>query len=191
MLISVIGFDPSLNNWGIARGKYNTASGEITIASLEVIKPVAPSRKIMRVNSSDLSRAAQLAQGVIQEASYNAQIFVEVPVGSQSARSMASYGVCIGILGYLRAMGTPFYEVTPTEVKQVASGKSSATKKEMIDWASGKHPDAPWPMKMSKGTNSIVTGTAEHMADAVAAIYAGVASPTFQQNVALLNATKR
>lgn len=88
------------------------------------------------------------------------------------SRAMASYGICVGVLGALRATGIPFFEVTPNEVKLAAVGSKVATKDTMINWAKHQHPEANWPKAASK---------AEHMADATAAIYAGLRTNEFKQ----------
>ena len=137
----------------------------------------------MRQNSKDLEAAFQLADAVAGWVDFSmpAAIFVEVPVGSQSSRAMASYGICVGVLGALRARGRPFFEVTPTEVKLAATNNKNATKSQMIEWATTAHPEAPWPTQTQKGVTRIVDSKAEHMADAIAAIYAGTRSPIFRQ----------
>jgi hypothetical protein len=94
---------------------------------------------------------------------------------------MASYGICVGILGTLRATGVPFFEVTPTEVKLAAVGIKTATKQDMIKWAMTKHPEANWPLYKQKGESMVSEAKAEHMADATAAIYAGMSCSSFQQ----------
>ena len=94
---------------------------------------------------------------------------------------MAGYAICVGILGALRASGIPFFEVTPTEVKMVSVGKKTATKKDMIAWATRRHPEANWPIYKQNGEVLISEAKAEHMADATAAIYAGLACNSFQQ----------
>ena len=53
---------------------------------------------------------------------------------------------------------------------------------EMINQAVALYPDANWPMRGGK----IVAGTAEHMADAIAAIHAGVNTPEFTNLMKLL-----
>ena len=179
--VRVVGLDPSLNNWGIASGYLCMDTGQIDIKRLSVISPVLPTGKQVRQNSKDLEAANQLATGAWDAIRGAQVIFVEVPVGSQSARAMASYGICVGILGSLRANGIPFFEVTPTEVKLAATNNKKATKRQMIDFATGKHPDAPWPYYKKNGETLITESKAEHMADAVAAIYAGVQLPMFQQ----------
>lgn len=180
--LNVVGADPSLRNWGIAAGKYDTLTGELNIPVLRVVRADVPTGKQVRQNSKDLLVAQQLYEGMSPFLPGVNVMFVEVPVGSQSARAMASYGVCVGVLGALRANGHAFIEVTPTEVKMATVGKKTATKEEMISWAMEKFPNAPWPYHQGK----LNAGMAEHMADACAAIVAGVATNEFKQLSAML-----
>ena len=187
-LINVVGFDPSLNNWGLSRGVFKLSEGidSLKIERLSVIQPEIPTGKQVRQNSKDIEAAAQLTQGAFEFAKGADAIFVEVPVGSQSARAMASYGICVGVLGALRISGIPFFEVTPTEVKLASFGTKTATKEQMIQWATKKHPEAPWPTYKRVGEVLVSEAKAEHMADATAAIYAGVKSQPFQQLIRLM-----
>lgn len=180
----MVGFDPSLRNWGISKGTI-TADG-LQINSVDLINPDLPKGKQVRQNSLDLESAKQLCAGALAAAYGADAIFVEVPVGSQSARAMASYGICVGILGALRATGIPFFEVSPNEVKLSTVGKKTATKQEMIEWAMNAHPEANWPTYNQKGKLLVSEAKAEHMADATATIYAGIASNPFQQMLPLL-----
>lgn len=189
-LLNIVGLDPSLNNWGIAQGHICLDTELITIKELSVICPVLPKGKQVRQNSKDLEAANQLAIGTWEAVKAAQVIFVEVPVGSQSARAMASYGICVGILGSLRANAIPFFEVTPTEVKLAATNSKVATKRQMIDFALEKHPEAPWPKYTKNGQVLITEGKAEHMADAIAAIYAGIRLPMFQQFLKLAHPLK-
>lgn len=180
--IRVVGFDPSLRNWGISKGVIipgNTP--QIRIEEVDVINPELPTGKQVRQNSLDLEAAKQLCAAALSAAKDAQVIFVEVPVGSQSARAMASYGICVGVLGALRATGIPFFEVTPNEVKMASAGKKTATKLEMIQWAMARHPEANWPVYKQKGEMKVSEAKAEHMADATAAIYAGLSCNSFQQ----------
>lgn len=185
MLIKVVGQDPSLRNWGISSGTYDTETKKLSIHKLNVINPELPTGKQTRVNSLDLESAKQLCDGAMKASKDAQAVFIEVPVGSQSARAMASYGVCVGVLGALRAMGIPFIEVTPNEVKMAGAGKAKATKLEMIEWAMNQHPEADWPTYLQKGKLLVNTSKAEHQADATAAIYAGIAGNSFQQLLSL------
>lgn len=140
-----------------------------------------PKGKQVRQNSVDLESAFQLYTTTWELTQDAKAVFVEVPVGSQSARAMASYGICVGILGSLRANGIPFFEVTPTEVKLAAAGYKTATKADMISWAIQTHPEGNWPFYSQKGQQLVSEAKAEHLADAVGAIHAGIQTNTFKQ----------
>lgn len=177
MKLRVVGLDPSLTNWGYTHGQYNTDTDVIDIDGVGVFSPVASGGKQVRQNSKDLERAHELSKGVftLVELVQPHSIFIEVPVGSQSARAMASYGICIGIIAALKATTAySIFEVTPTEVKIAAVGNKTATKQQMIEWATTTYPTAKWPTNKRSGITSIVAGKAEHMADAIGAIHAGL-----------------
>lgn len=185
MKLHVCGLDPSLRNWGFSKGIYDTETKTVNLYEVGVIQPNLPTGKQVRQNSLDLESAKQLCTGALDATKNAHAIFVEVPVGSQSARAMASYGICVGVLGALRATGIPFFEVTPTEVKVAGPGYKNATKQEMIQWAMTKHPEANWPMFKQNGNSVVSAAKAEHMADATAAIHAGLSSNPFQQMMSL------
>lgn len=183
-VLTVVGFDPSLSNWGIARGNLTIANGgHLDIVALDVIQPTFSDSKQVRNSSKDLERAEQLARGAWAAAQGADAIFVEVPHGSQSARAMASYAICIGVLASLRAQGIPFFELSEAEVKLATlKKKGKTTKQEMIDWAMRMQPGAPWPYH----NGAINASKAEHMADATGAIYAGLKDKLFQQMIGIL-----
>ena len=165
----------------MAAGTFDLETKKIEIKKLGLINPVLPTGKQVRQNSLDLESAKQLCANALEAVKGAQAIFVEVPVGSQSARAMASYGICVGVLGALRASGIPFFEVTPTEVKLSAVGNKTATKQDMIGWAITQHPEANWPVYKEHGKTVVSEAKAEHMADATAAIYAGIKTDQFQQ----------
>lgn len=175
MKIPVVGFDPSLRNWGIAEGWLDLTTGYLDSLRLSLIETTEPKGKQVRQNSMDLHTAEQLAQQSLLAARKAKVVFVECPVGSQSARAMASYGICVGVLGAIRAEGIPLIEVTPLEVKKTFTGNRNATKEMMINTAVSLYPEANFPRQRGK-----VTLKAEHVADAIAAIHAGAVTPMFQ-----------
>lgn len=178
--IRVLGEDPSMRNWGIAVAdivvdvdnmSYAVQVLDLILVETESSKDV---KKTVRRNSDDLDRA-QLIHEKRNEAydKYKPDIsFVEVPVGSQSARAMCSYGICVGVLG---AREEPIIQMKPDEVKLAGAGDKYATKEEMIHWATITHPDAPWMVRAGK-----FIAKNEHLADALAAIYAGLKSDQFK-----------
>jgi Holliday junction resolvasome RuvABC endonuclease subunit len=175
MKIPVVGFDPSLTHWGIAEAQLDLTTGFLEELKLTLVEPDRIKSKQVRQNSMDLHEAEQLAARAITAARAAKAVFVEVPVGSQSARAMASYGVCVGILGTLRAEGIQLIEVNPTEVKLGFTGSKNATKKDMIARAVTLYPQANFPQQRGR-----ITDKAEHVADAIAVIHAGVNTPLFQ-----------
>ncbi len=182
MKIPVVGMDPSLRNWGLAEAVLDLDNGYLSTPVLSLVQPQESKGKSVRQNSKDLEIAELLAAGVIPVIQKAKAVFVEVPHGSPSARAMASYGVCVGVLGSIRALGIELIEVSATENKKTFTGLKSATKDQMIAKAMSLYPDANWPFSSGKVNSS----KAEHMADAIAAIHAGVQTPVFQNMMRLL-----
>lgn len=189
--LQIAGMDPSMLNWGISRGilsldLQNLKNSQLRITDLKVTRPVKPDKKQVRTASIDLIAAKQLADGVISAVDGVQLIFAEMPVGSQNASGMKAYGICTGIMGALQSKGLRFYEVTPQEVKMATVGKKTATKEDMINWARHQHPEAPWPTYKEKGEVLLSASLAEHMADAIASIYAGLRTKEFQQTLEVI-----
>lgn len=183
MRIPVVGFDPSMRHWGIAEGTLDLESGFLEDLNLTVIEPKGKTHKQVRTNSIDMTIAQELYEGALPAAKRAKVIFVEVPVGSQSASGMKAYGMCVGILGSMRAEGLQLIEVTASEVKIALAGKKLATKDEMIAAGVGLYPKANWPRHRGQ-----IVARAEHVADAIGAIHAGVNTPVFQNMLRLLGA---
>ncbi|MEO9497636.1 MAG: hypothetical protein ABJG42_24395 [Vibrio splendidus] len=183
MRIKVIGMDPSMNNWGFCKAEVEAETGKVYGQSIALAK-TAPGKvkKTVRKNSDDLRRARELAEAVAEHVKDAAVAFVEVPVGSQSAAAMKSYGICIGILGTLNI---PMIQVSPDEVKLAGAGKKTASKQEQIVWAVQNQPDLNWMTRKVKGELSL-TNTNEHPADALAAIYAGIKTEDFKSVLSIM-----
>lgn len=174
--------DPSLTHWGLASVNLDLSTGIPTTPILRLVEPLDLEGKNIRVNSNDLHRAEQLATAVFEETKDSKVIFVEVPVGSKSARAMASYGICIGILASLRSQGKQIIQVTALEAKLHLTGNRNATKQQMIDFAWENYPQANWDLDK----NGIPKKKTEHVADAIGSIHAGVHTPAFKQLMQLL-----
>jgi hypothetical protein len=183
MKIQIAGLDPSFRNWGIALATLDLETGELDDLVLHLVQTGdAPKNKQVRQNSIDLIAAEELAKGYLSLVQGVTVVFAEVPHGSQSAAAMKGYGVCIGLLGFMRAMGTTIIEVNESESKKLMAGIRTATKQQMIDAAFTIYPNANWPMRGGK----VVAGKAEHMADAIAAIHAGCQTQEFKALLTLL-----
>lgn len=190
--MKIVGMDPSLSNWGIALATLDLNSMTITVDGLDVITTENEKdkkvKKVVRKNSEDLDRAKLLHVGSLAACGDRWMAFAEVPVGSQSSRSMTSYGMCLGVLAAVAAT-LPLIQVTPNEVKLIGTNCRTATKEEMIEAAMLKYPNAPWPTKMIKGVKTPIASKCEHMADAVFAIEAGIATDEFRQMIAMYKST--
>ena len=175
---TLVGFDPSLSNWGVAVFLLDIETMRAKVTQLDVIKSERIQGKHQTASSADLIRTTGLAKAVLEYVKEADFIFTEMPIGSQSAAAMRGYGTVLGILGTL-SVNHHLFEVMPSQVKGV-TGDPTASKKEMIEWAHRAHPEAPWPTQVVKGQTKLVADKAEHMADAIATVYAGVRTPVFK-----------
>lgn len=184
MLLQVVGLDPSMSNFGMVKGNLNLEDGTLVLTDRMVIetKSNTANKKVVRKNSDDLERSKLIYTELTRFLKGVDLVFVEIPVGSQTARAMTSYGICIGVLS---SITLPMIQVTPLEVKKAAVGKKTATKKEMIAWATSEYPELDWYTRKLKG-ESVFTGINEHVADAVATIHAGVLTQEFK-HILMLN----
>lgn len=182
MIIPVAGMDPSLTHWGTAEGQLCLSTGSFTDCKVDMAITAKGKNKQVRANSDDLQRSQSLAEHAFDVGHRAKIVFIECPVGSQSANAMKSCGVSFGIVGAMRAKGIQVIELTATAIKVAMTGDKNATKAKMIEAAVSLYPDAGWKYHRGKLTNDN-----EHMADAIGAIHAGVVTPEFQQLMTLLN----
>jgi Holliday junction resolvasome RuvABC endonuclease subunit len=196
MNLKILGMDPSLSNFGIVHATLNIETLKITPEAMYVLQTEPEKdkkvRKLVRKNSEDLDRCKILHKGAVEATEGRFLAFIEVPVGSQSSRAMASYGVSLGVIAAV-ANAMPIIQLTPTEVKVAGCGIKTATKGEMIDAMVAKYPNAPWPRYTQNGKGykkgDIHAGEGEHVADALAAIEAGIATDEFRRMIAVFRAT--
>jgi len=177
----VLGIDPSLKNLGIAKCELDLQNGEITVLDLILVQTEKDQNKTIRRNSDDLNRARKLHKFFTTYTEWADFVFSEIPTGAQSARAALSFGIAIGVLA---SCNKPLIQVMPTETKLHTVGTKTASKEEMIEWATEKYPGAPWLTAKSKGVTRF-TNDNEHLADAVAVVHAGVETEQFQQLIAL------
>lgn len=172
--IKIVGLDPSLRNWGIAIGSASLVSGELTVNELKTVTTKAkPKGNSGKTSTWDIETAKILHTEVADAISDADIVCVEVPYGSQDVKAAVGRGICLGVLGSL--FDDRFILVTPQSVKKIVGAKD-ASKKECVQWATAKHPEAPWPMWLGK----VSVGKAEHSADALIAIYAAAQTKEFQ-----------
>jgi len=181
--ITAIGIDMAFANMGLARTRI-TQDGDLVMVrcdDLELINTTSMDRKSVRKSSDELRRAKELQAAMVKFCKGADLAFVEVPSGSQSASAARALGIAVGVLASCPIL---IIEVSPMEVKDVVSGgnrKIKITKPMMIEWASKKWKLAPWLRHKGR-----LTLNNEHLADAMAAVMAGINTPEFKRLLTLV-----
>ncbi len=182
-LYRVAGVDPALKNLGLAKMLFDLDTLELVeLTRLSLVSTERDNSKQVRRNSDDLRRCKILYDGFQTFVGDCSCIFAEVPTGSQSAAGMKMCGVATMLLA---TSPVPVIEVQPTDTKLASVGSKTASKRQIIEWASGAFPHKDWLTAKSKGVLRLVDAN-EHLADAVAVCHAGVQSDQFKQLVAMI-----
>lgn len=177
MLTELVGgLDPSLSNFGMSKGYLH--DGHIVIEDIKLVT-TKEDKTIKYKNERDLLRAVKLLEAIKTFFIDVDTIYTEIPVGSQSARAMASYGICIGVLA---SLGKKIVRVSAKDVKLIATGNPEASKEDIIAWANNVYPNLPWLTRRLKD-NSVLTKANEHVADSIAAIHAGINNAKINSNI--------
>src|SRR5690606_25248901 len=164
---------------GVALG--HTEGDKVTIESIHLIETEKTKHKQTRKNSDDLRCAREILDEVRRHHQAHAPLvtFVEVPQGAQSARASWARGIMLGLVASLPLPGV---ELTPTEVKQGATGSKTASKDAMREHATSLHPDLAWLTKGGRLLNKN-----EHLADAVLIMHVGAQSTAFRELARMLD----
>jgi Holliday junction resolvasome RuvABC endonuclease subunit len=192
-LIQLTGIDPALRNTGLAHGIYDVEKAELYVATVKLLQTAADKAKVVRKSSDDLASARVMHDGIreFMRTTNSTIAIAEVPSGTRSARGSMSNGICVGVLASLPLL----IEVNPREVKMASCGHNDAAKEEIIEWAHGKWPhlaferyardtrDKKGAIRNQKGA---LHDDNEHVADACAALWAGIQTQQFRQMLATL-----
>ncbi len=177
--IRFLSIDPSMSNLGLAWG-FITPNSTIVIDGADVIETEPTKSKQIRASSDTIARCKDLRNGInlVLTNFRPAVIFAETPTGSQSAAGMKNYGISCMLLASLPI--DPI-EVTPTEVKLAVTTSKTTSKEMMISTVYAMHPGDFWP----RNKQGHLSNKCEHIADAIAAAHAGIATPIFRQLLAM------
>lgn len=170
--LKFIGIDPSLSNLGMCKGWVDLDTLEWEVEELLLCETKPVSSKTVRKSSLDYDRCRELFEAQNEFVKGADFAFVEMPIGSQSANAMKSYGACIMLIATL---DIPVIQVSPSEVKLKATGDKNATKEEMIAWASTKFSRINWLRQGQK-----ILKKNEHLADACGAVNSGLQTDDFK-----------
>lgn len=173
--IPLVGFDPALANWGTARVLLDIDTMELEIESLVLTVTDKLASKQVRKNSDDLRRAQEIRGAMALGCTDRMYAFAEIPSGAQDANASRAFGIAVGVMA---SCPIPLIQVQNFEAKLAAVGTKTASKQEMIEWATEKWPDAPW-LRARGAANGKFTNANEHLADAMAIITAGVRTTEF------------
>lgn len=181
-IITIVGIDPALRNTGLAAAHYNVETGDWRVERVSLVQTENRAGKTVRKSSDDLRCAKEMLRAINRFVQDHKAVFAvaEVPTGTQSARGAFSNGVCCGVLA---GVGVPLIEVSPTEVKLASVGAKTASKDQIIEWAVGRWPEAGWLTRKFKGEVKLIADN-EHMADACAAVAAGIQTAQFETALA-------
>jgi hypothetical protein len=190
-IIRAISIDAAFANMGLASVELHLPINhhgtiELVCKRLLLVQTEGDEKKLVRKSSSDLRRATELS-GTLRAfaASEGAEIaFAEVPSGSQSAAAARALGIAVGVLG---GCPVPIIEVSPMEVKRavIANPKIKVSKAYIIDWAAQRWPKAEWLRSQTGKTKGRLIQDNEHLADAMAAVLAGINTPEFKRLVSI------
>lgn len=183
--IKILGSDPAFANYGMAIVEVDIFTKEMNPLMIRTVKTAkTKDRKKVRVSSDNVSRARTLYSGFREWEGKVELNAAEIPYGGQSASAAFAFGVVTGIIA---CHDKPLIQVSPAEVKKVATGYSTASKQEMIEWATELWPDLPWKKGTAKSGKKY-SDLNEHMADALAIVAAAIQTDQFDQATAMMKA---
>lgn len=183
MKLKVVGFDPSTSNFGCCNATVDIYTLEVQVTGLRLIETTSEAKKGVIKQSDDLRRAKDVRAGMLEACAGAAMAVSEIPFCNPGGYASANFNSGL-VTGVLASLELPLIQVFPADVKIAAVGHRHAAKEEMIEWALAKHPEAPWLMRKLKGKLYPVAKN-EHLADALAAIYAALRTEQFKQVMAL------
>ena len=175
--LKVVAMDPSMRNWGIAIFDVDPETYELYVTDLKVIHSNKDPKKAKRKSSRDIMTVEELLNGLLPYIEDADVIVAETPIGGRDSAAALSYSICISIIAAINVGIVKVFEVTPNEVK--LNVEKNASKSQMISWAVDMHPEAPWKYRTVKGNRVIVSGFAEHVADAIGVLYAAAKKKDF------------
>lgn len=181
--LRIIGLDPAISNLGICVSDFDPVTNELDIVDLVLIK--TENNPAEKRSLDDLRRAREIHAKISSYLTGAVWVAVELPQpngANVQSRSIWTSGILFGLIA---AIDIPLIEVTPIEVKMASVGKKTATKQDMIDWATKRWPEAAWLSHTSKG-QIIMNKDNEHIADAAGVVVAGLLKPSVQQTLAFM-----
>jgi hypothetical protein len=181
--IRILSLDPSTSAFGICKADLCLETSKIEIITLHVEQTESEKLKGVNKSSDDIRRARLVCTAMLEHAKDCRLAISEIPFYNPTGYAAANYNSGL-VVGVLASLPIPLIQVFPRDVKLAAVGHPQASKEEMIAWAMNLYPTAPWRMRTLKG-KTVPLAVNEHLADAIAALHAGIESQQFQQAAAM------
>ena len=178
--LKITALDCALRYCGIFTATYCPHTNKLSPGEILLAKTEKEKDKQIRRNSDDLERARLLHRAITLYTKDADFVIGEVPTGAQSARASLSFGIVIGLYAGL----SNFIQVQPTDVKRIVSGRKTASKDEVIAWSYNRFPNLNWLRARGQPDGDLILDN-EHMADAIAIAFAGIATEQFKQAIAM------
>lgn len=173
--MKIAGIDPALRNTGIAIAEFDSAKAKLIITDLYLVS-TTPEINTMQ-GEDTLRRCKEIYKKVMEHTKDCELVVAEIPTGGSNNKTAFALGA--GFTAALVGLPQPLITVSPYEVKNAALPDYPAklrNKAAMVAWAIEKHPEAPWPAYPFQGKFNPIKNIdyIEHLADAIASIYAGL-----------------
>jgi len=186
--IAVLGLDPGLRRTGYAVARVDASKRVITeVLEFGTLCTERQTEKAIRKTSDDLRRAefhAVALQEIVRKNEIQI-VSMEMSTTTPYTYPTFSFGVMLGIAA---SLGSPIIQVLPYELKKAVTGDSQGTKRAIVAWAMKitASSDLTWPTSSRSNKLGLkyegrpVSAAAEHPADALAAIEAGLQTDQFR-----------
>lgn len=197
--ITILGLDPGLSNTGYAIAEVDPQCGKIVrTVELGLLTTERDTHAKIRRTSDDYGRARDLHRGLRAIIDRHAVTVAacEMVTTSKNLRPTLSAGICLGVVASLAFF---LIQLLPREIKMAVTGNRDAPKEAMIRWALGitEGDDVRWPTSQRANKRAITFGgrhvslSAEHQADALAAVQAAAQSAQLRELMFLQAALSR
>ena len=191
MIIRALGIDPGFANCAFCLAEIDVEKVTVMPKHLDIVRTSKASKadidntpvelmtggKKELLSSYDDFRRLRIITSKIQLLEEKVDVVIsEMPTtGAKNHNAAKALAYALALVSTCRK---PIVQVTPSMVKELTVGDRNATKEEMISWAVEQHPALNWVKRGGK-----LVGWNEHMADALAAIYAGIQTEQFERFV--------
>ena len=177
----IVGIDLALVTTGVTTIMRKQDGGLLAVAATLVSTKKADKKENLYAAVDDIQRAALLYKGIMAELELSRPVLVavEVPSGSQRARTAKTNGIATGVIASIREAlpEVPFLWLHENQVKQALLGRHKASKDEIAAAVLERIPD------LQEFLDEVARTKREHLTDAAAAVLAAEGSSLWRAAV--------